>query len=308
MDTDPFDVVVLGNAGIDTNVYLYGADVDFTVESNYSRNIDYVGQAGGYTSRGYAQLGYHTAYVGNVGDDPLGLWVQRSLAGDGVDISGMFIDPIGTNRSVNIMYQDGRRKNFYDGTGNMDAEPDYAQCRAILSNARLAHFHLANWTRRLLPFAREAGVTIACDVQDVVDIDDEYRQDYINQADILFCSAVNYAHPAPLIEAFLARNPEQIIVVGLGAQGCALGTKNGLDMFPSVALPEPVVDTNGAGDGLAVGFLSSYVLDGRPLADSIRRGQVTARYTCTLKANTDELITAELLDALSNDPSALSDE
>jgi sugar/nucleoside kinase (ribokinase family) len=53
----------------------------------------------------------------------------------------------------------------------------------------------------------------------------------------------------------------------------------------------PVVDTNGAGDGLAVGFLASYALDGYSLDDAILRGQIVARHTCTLKASTSRLIT-----------------
>ena len=40
----------------------------------------------------------------------------------------------------------------------------------------------------------------------------------------------------------------------------------------------PVIDTNGAGDGLAVGFLVSHVLEGRSLEESILRGQLTARH------------------------------
>jgi len=36
------DVVVVGNAGIDTNVFLYGADVDFSVEANFSDTLDTV--------------------------------------------------------------------------------------------------------------------------------------------------------------------------------------------------------------------------------------------------------------------------
>ncbi len=58
----------------------------------------------------------------------------------------------------------------------------------------------------------------------------------------------------------------------------------------------PVIDTNGAGDALAVGFLSSYVLDGYSLEDSIRRGQIAARYTCTQKASSANLITRDSLD------------
>jgi sugar/nucleoside kinase (ribokinase family) len=61
-------------------------------------------------------------------------------------------------------------------------------------------------------------------------------------------------------------------------------------------MPEPVIDTNGAGDGLAVGVLSSYVLAGYSLEDSIRRGQITARYTCTQNASSAHLITPDQLE------------
>jgi sugar/nucleoside kinase (ribokinase family) len=56
-----------------------------------------------------------------------------------------------------------------------------------------------------------------------------------------------------------------------------------------------VIDTNGAGDGLAVGFLSSYVLEGYSLQESVRRGQIVARYTCTQRATSSHLITREQL-------------
>ena len=58
----------------------------------------------------------------------------------------------------------------------------------------------------------------------------------------------------------------------MGAAGCALGTKEGIHYFEAVDLPEPVVDTNGAGDSLAVGFLTSYIFEGYSLTDAIKRG------------------------------------
>ena len=151
MTAKQFDVAVVGNVGIDTNVYLYGQEIDFSVEANFSENVDYVGQAGGYTSRGYARLGYRTAFVGSVGDDVNGRFIRATFTQDSIDTTAVFADPLGTHRSVNIMYRDGRRKNFYDGKGHMTLQPDLDLCRHILSQSRLAHFHLPNWAR-LLPF------------------------------------------------------------------------------------------------------------------------------------------------------------
>lgn len=138
-------------------------------------------------------------------------------------------------------------------------------------------------------------MTIACDLQDVVSVDDDYRRDFIGYADNLFFSATNYADPTPLIETFLKGKPDQILMMGMGARGCALGTKNGIQFFETVEMDAPVIDTNGAGDGLAVGFLASFVLDNYSLPDSIRRGQIVARYTCTQKASSSSLITPEQL-------------
>ena len=105
--------------GVDTNGYLYGDEIDFGVEANFIENIDCVGQARGYASRGYAQLGKRTAFVGHVGEDHNGRFVRKEFARDGVDTTGLFIDSLGTSRSVNFVYRDGRRKNFYDGKRHM---------------------------------------------------------------------------------------------------------------------------------------------------------------------------------------------
>jgi sugar/nucleoside kinase (ribokinase family) len=291
-----FDVVVVGNVGIDTNVYFHAGDPDFGVESNFTENIDYVGQAGGYASRGFAQLGNKTAFIGYVGDDYSGRFIREEFVRDGIDTSALFIDPAGTSRSINFMYQDGRRKNFYDGKSHMALEPDIGICKTVLAASRLAHFNIPNWARSLLPIAKDLGLTIACDIQDVVSARDGYRQDFVEYADILFFSAVNQEDPRPLMKAFLRSKPGLMVIVGMGAKGCAVGTQERIQFFPAVEMEAPVIDTNGAGDGLAVGFLSSNVLEEYSLRDSILRGQITARYTCTQKASSSSLITPEWLE------------
>lgn len=292
------DVVVVGNVGIDTNVYPYGEEVDWNVEANFTRNLDCLGQAGGYASRGYARLGRRTAFAGYVGDDFCGRFVREELAGDGIDLSALFVDPAGTSRSVNFMYRDGRRKNFYDGGSHMTLSPDPVRCREVLARSRLAHFHLPNWARRLLPVARELGVVVACDLQDVVSLPDAYRQDFIDAADVIFFSAVNHADPTALVEQLRAGRPDRLVVAGMGARGCALATSAGVRFFPPADLDIPVVDTNGAGDALAVGFLDAWALQGLPPEEAVRRGQIAARFTCGIRASSSALITRAELDRL----------
>jgi sugar/nucleoside kinase (ribokinase family) len=302
-----FDVVVIGNAGLDTNIYFQEQEINFDVEANFTENLDAIGQAGGYTARGFARLEYRTAFLGYLGDDFTGRHIRDTFQAEGINTEGIFIDPAGTGRSVNFMYPDGRRKNFYDGKSHMNLKPDLEQCRGILRRAKFALFSIPNWARYLLPLAKDLALPIACDIQDIVDPHDPYRQDFIAQADILFFSAVNHPDPGPLMKEILNKDPAKILISGMGSQGCALGTEEGLRYFPPVDLPSPVIDTNGAGDSLAVGFLSSYLLENRSLKESVHRGQIAARYTCSQKGTSDHLIPKEKLETLAQTISAPSD-
>lgn len=297
----PNEVVVVGNVGVDTNVYLNTPAVDFSVEANFTENRDTIGQAGGYAALGYAHLGWQTGFIGQVGEDPFGDHIRSVFKQEKIDMRGLFPDPAGTSRSVNIITPDGRRKNFYDGKSHMTLNPDPAEFREILDGARLAHFNIPNWARRLLPLARELGLVIACDLQDITNPVDPYRLDFAAYADYLFFSSANHPDPRELIRAMMHLRPQQVIVVGMGVDGCALGSDGVVRFFPVEEMALPIVDTNGAGDSLAVGFLASRVLEGRSLEESIRRGQIAARWCCSLKNDKTALITRKQLDSFASE-------
>ncbi|MFN8199601.1 MAG: carbohydrate kinase family protein [Nakamurella multipartita] len=281
------DVVVVGNAGVDTNVYLPAgaalADLVRT-EGHFASDLDYVGHPGAFTSRGFARLGLRTAFVGHVGADPLGQWVRAELAADGIDLTGVGVDPAGTARSVNLMSADGSRVNFYDGRGHQDLRVDPVAAAPWFAGARLALFHLPNWARHLVPVARAAGAVVACDLQDVHDPDEPYRRDFVRGADILFASAAHHDDPVPMLARLLAGGAG-LVVCGRGRRGVLVASARGVESFPPPELDLPIVDTNGAGDALAVGFLAAHVLQGRPIAAAVRRGQLAARWACAQRAS-----------------------
>ena len=72
-----FDVVVVGAIGIDTNVYTQAESIDATIETHFTENLDHVGQSGGFSSRGFAQLGKKTAVIGYVGGDYSGAYIRQ---------------------------------------------------------------------------------------------------------------------------------------------------------------------------------------------------------------------------------------
>lgn len=296
MSTAAPQVVVIGNIGIDTNVYLPGNAIDLQHEANFTQNLDTVGQAGGYASRGYARLGVSTSFIGYVGSDWMGAQIRSTLQADGINTSALFIDPAGTSRSINLVFPDGSRRNFYDGKSHMILQPPLEECLSALQGASLAHFNIPNWARELLEPAHRLGVIIACDMQDVIDPGDPYRSDFVREADYLFFSSVNQSDPAPVIQTYLKLNPDAVIVATMGAGGCSLGTRERILYYPAVKMDLPVVDTNGAGDAFATGFLVSRVLEGRGLEESVLRGQICARYKCGQKSTSGNMITHDLLE------------
>lgn len=299
--TEPAAVVVVGNAGVDTNVYLpIGTDLSELVrtEGHFAADRDYVGHPGAFTSRGFARLGLRTAFIGHVGADPLGEWVRAELAADGIDLTGLGVDPAGTARSVNLMSADGSRVNFYDGRGHQELRVDPVAAAPWFAGARLALFHLPNWARHLMPVARAAGAVVACDLQDVHDPDEPYRRDFVRGADILFASGAHHDDPVPML-ARLLTGGAGLVVCGRGRRGVLVVSGQGVESFPPPELDLPIVDTNGAGDALAVGFLTAYVVQGRSIAESVRHGQVAARWACAQRASSsapiDPAQLAELL-------------
>jgi sugar/nucleoside kinase (ribokinase family) len=81
-------------------------DIDFTFETYFSKNLDRVGQAGGYASRAFASLGLRTTFVGYVGDDHNGHLVFDDFSRDRIDSTDLLVDPSGASRE-NFMAQSG---------------------------------------------------------------------------------------------------------------------------------------------------------------------------------------------------------
>ncbi len=278
-------ILVIGCIGIDTNIYFYGDGPNFEQEGNFTQNIDYIGQAGGYTTRLLKALGHEPQLIASVGNDYHGDFIRRQFIEDGVDVRGLFDDPLGTNRSVNFMYADGRRKNFYDGKGNFDLAINPSHFMTLMDGAGGAHFHIANWCRKLLPLCLERLIPISVDLQDIVDIDDPYRHDFLLAANIVFFSLTNFSGcEEEVMINFTTRFPDKKFFAGNGAKGCWFAHQGNISFYPAIDDGAPVIDTNGAGDALACGVLHELWDRKSDAASACQLGQKLARMVCSMKA------------------------
>lgn len=135
-----------------------------------------------------------------------------------------------------------------------------------------------NFSRAMLPIAKNTGKPIITDVHVISSLDDEYNKDFMQYADILFMSNENLGDVKLFVKETEKRFGNSIIVVGMGSQGSMLYTKS-TDTFteiPAYRIRRPV-NTVGAGDALLSAFTHFYI-NGYSPKDSLRLASIFASY------------------------------
>ena len=182
-----------------------------------------------------------------------------------------------TPNSVVLYDDEGKRQIYCDLKDVQDVKYDFKEELYMDSDVVIACN--TNFNRELLKKAKAAGKIIATDVHVLGDIDDEYNQDFMKNANILFLSDENiktdYKKFLMSIEEKFGNN---IIVLGMGNKGALMYVKEEKEFYelPAVNIKE-VVNTVGAGDALFSSFIHFYAKGLKPI-DCLKRAEVFAAY------------------------------
>lgn len=246
-----------------------------------------------------ARLGRRVAFVGAVGDDPIGDAVRRSLAEEGVDIDGLLVVP-GARSPESLIVVDevaGTRSiSAFPGTAGAPhlAGGDAERCR----RAKWIHVdHLGYGPVRDL-FARsgpaEHGPRLSVDGGNpIADLD-------LRGVDLFSPTApmLRARYPARSLDECLSAALDEgcgQVVVTLGRDG-ARALERGGTPFSVAGSPGRVRSTLGAGD-VFHGALLDGLLEGRSLAEATARANVAAALACRGLDGRSAIPTRERLDA-----------
>ena len=308
IDNSPrYDVIAIGNAVVDVispckeelieELSMNRGGMTLVDEQRSSELYDAMGPAtetsGGSaanTLAGLATLGLQCAFIGQVADDQLGDVFKHDIRATGID----FDTPVrsgepSTGRVLIFVTPDGERTmNTFLGAGQY--LPAAALNEELIADAAVLYLEGYLWDpeeprramRRAIQVAREAGRKIAFTASESFVID-RHGDDFRNMIDdgvidILF---VNEAELATLtgeddFEAGLAMvAPKVPVLVATRSEKGAVAIANGERAEVAAEPIDKVVDTTGAGDQFAAGFLSGHV-KGASLADCLLRGAVCA--------------------------------
>ena len=237
-----------------------GADVTAHVERHR-------GGSAANTAATVAQLGGRARFVGQIGADETGDRLAGELAAAGVECVG----PRGgvTGTVLVVVEPDGERTMFSD-RGAAAAFADAIVDAAWLDGAAVVHVpyyaiaavHGTGAARSLLDEARTREMIVSVDPSSAVLADARFARLVREvEPDIVFCNA-DEADALGLDDHGLPG--ARLVVVKRGARPALLrGTVYELVPAPSVS---PVVDSTGAGDAFAGGFLLATARGADPVA------------------------------------------
>ena len=222
-------------------------------------------------------LGDDVSLVTMTGDDFSADYIKAEVVNAGADTK--YINSIlkATPNSVVLYDGNGKRQIYCDLKDVQDVKYDFKEELYMDSDVVIACN--TNFNRELLKKAKAAGKIIATDVHVLGDIDDEYNQDFMKNANILFLSDENIKTD---YKKFLMSIEEKfgndIIVLGMGNKGALMYVKeeNKFYELPAVNVNK-VVNTVGAGDALFSSFIHFYAKGLKPI-DCLKRAEVFAAY------------------------------
>ena len=195
-----------------------------------------------------------------IGDDLNGAIIQRFFKQEGLKLDHALVSKdFPTSESVILVDKTGKRKIYCDLKRLQDIN-DFPGLDVDFGNYGIAVLTNINFIRGLFHKAKEKGCLIATDVQVLFGINDDFNQEFMENADILFMSNEAFAgHEGTFLKSVYDRFHNSIIVCGCGDNGalCYLGEKDEYYFESSVA-PNGIASTVGAGDALFSAFLHFY--------------------------------------------------
>jgi sugar/nucleoside kinase (ribokinase family) len=285
-----FQILVAGELNPDAIVIGPDLTPEFgQVETLAADGVLTIGSSGAIFACGCARLGLATAYVGTIGDDAGGRFVLTELERRGVDTVACRVEE-GRRTGLTVVISRGEDRAILTAVGAMDALTAADVDDNLL--ARADHLHVTSPALQprlraglpeLFARARALGVTTSLDPgwDPAGEWDDALGEALVatdvflpNAAEACRIAAVD--DPEAALESLAVR--VATVAVKLGADGAIAADAAGRARATAPAVD--TVDTTGAGDSFAAGFLragrAGLALDGR-LRVAVACGSLSTR-------------------------------
>lgn len=230
----------------------------------------FLGGSGANTIRGLANFGHRCGFVGKVGRDAAGKKFLDGLEKLEIHTTHLLMSDSPTAQVICLITPDKERtmRAFLGASQEMRAED---LTPAMFEGVKLVHlegYNLLNMAlaQRTMELAKAAGVKISFDMGSF-EIVDAYREKIVEllskYVDVVFANRMEaqmLTKLDPEGACKILRDLCETVVILLGKDGCLVGQRDEQKHYPAFPVEEPI-DTTGAGDMFASGFLHGYLED-----------------------------------------------
>lgn len=289
------EILVSGLINIETTLQIDSFPVEYNPANYPFFGIDSTVSGVGYNvAKALNTLGSKVELLSLVGSDFAGEIVDKTLEDNGITTDYVLQELAQTPQSVILYDKTGQRQIHTDLKDIQETDYPKEICKEKLKECSIACLTNINFSRPFLGVAKKLNKTIAVDVHAISELEDDYNQDFMEAADILFMSDEELpCPPQEWAKKIQEKYNPDILVIGLGAEGALLAVKEDdyLDIIPAVKTRE-VVNTVGAGDSLFSAFIHFYSQSQNPY-QSLRKAVVFASYKIGAKSAAEGFLTAE---------------
>jgi sugar/nucleoside kinase (ribokinase family) len=264
--TDPFDLLVLGDANPDLVLKgdvepAFGQAERLVEEARLT-----VGGSGAIVAAGAARLGLSVGFCGVVGDDPFGRFQRDELERRGVDVGGLVVDAARPTGVTVVLARPNDRAILTHAGTIADLQTD------LIDHARLErahHVHVSSYFLQkglapelpaLFERVRAGGATTSVDPNwDPSGRWDGGLRDLLGHIDVFLPNATEASRIAGVDQldgAVLALAERACVVVAKAGAGGAIAA-HGERLVRAAAAAIEALDTTGAGDAFDAGYLAS---------------------------------------------------
>lgn len=240
------------------------------------------GGAAGNVAAWLTQTDARSFIVSRVGDDPAGAAIVAEFDALGVNHANLVIPGATSGVVVVLVDSSGERTMFPDKGANSllaaDDLPDLSDFQAVY----ISGYALLNPLARVGVLAmiskiKARGIPIYFDpasVGSMKDVSDKELHSWFSMMDVLFLNEEESIYLTGSIDIERALDYllefAEVVVIKRGSAG-AIAKTRGFDSISHPAVATNVVDTTGAGDSFAAGFIASFAKN-RNLTAALRAG------------------------------------
>ena len=282
---EKLDIIGLGEVCIDWIAFL-----DHLPEPDEKIFAKYVKSPGGVTANfvtAAARLGCKTGFIAGVGDDDHGRFLIDILKANGVDSSHVKVHK-DRNTAFNILLVGRKGEKVALQDPNLrDNVPEPEELDGqYLSRARCLHTSAIKFAtaEKAVELAKRRGMIVSFDLEKhVAAYGVRKLRKILKNTDILLPNKLGARELtkeddlATAAKKLLSYGPD-VVVVTLGERGCMVVTAQ--EKFEVPAIRVKAVDTTGAGDAFAAGFVYSSILKGWDLKKSVVFANAVAAIKC----------------------------